>query len=338
MCPAVDTGTVPGGLSSVTCLVTGGAGFIGSNLVHALVASGAQVRVVDAMVPFHGGDRRNLDGLDQVEVLEADIGDSRVSDILDGVDVVLNAAGQVSHHASMTDPLRDLDLNTRSHLAFLEMLRRVRPTARIVLTSTRQVYGRPERIPVDEQHPVDPVDVNGIDKLACERFHLLYGRAHDLRPTVLRLTNVYGPRQNLLKEDLGVLPVFIRSALRGETIQLFGDGEQRRDCLHVSDVVAACLSSALTDAAVGRVLNIGNTESWSLRRIAEAAVRAAGSDGAIDYVPWPAHLARIDIGDFQCDISAAKATLGWSPVMSIDDGMADAVTFYRRHPWYLSST
>lgn len=330
------------GLAGAQCVVTGGLGFIGSNLVHALVAAGAQVRVIDALVPEHGGDRRNLDGLSGVEILVADLGDHRVAGALEGADVVFNVAGQVSHHASMTEPLRDLDLNVRSHLALLETIRRVVPACRIVLTSTRQVYGRPEYLPVDERHPTRPVDVNGVDKLACEQFHLLYGTVHGLRPTVLRLTNVYGPRQNLLKDDLGALPVFLRRALLGEPIRLYGSGEQRRDCLHVDDVVTAMVQ-ATADRCVGEVVNLGHEHSWSLREIVGTivdAVRTVGGDGCgstVELVPWPPELARIDIGDFQGDWTKASELLGWKPAVDLVDGVHDTVRYYTEHPWYLSS-
>ena len=328
-------------LGGTTCLVTGGLGFIGSNLALALASAGATVRVVDALVPEHGGDRRNLAPAAGIDVLVADLGHHCVAERVAGADVIFNVAGQVSHHASMTDPLRDLDLNVRSHLAFLETVRRVNPTARLVLTSTRQVYGRPEMLPVTEDHPARPIDVNGIDKLACEQLHLLYGTAHDLRPTILRLTNVFGPRQNLLKDDLGALPVFVRRALNGEPIRLYGDGTQRRDCLHVDDVVAALTTAAVTDAAIGAAVNNGNTESWTLREIAETLVAAAAASGPaspIETVPWPAELTRIDIGDFATDPGRAAGLLGWRPTMSLADAAADTVRFYRRNPWYLSST
>ncbi|MGE0508238.1 MAG: NAD-dependent epimerase/dehydratase family protein [Acidimicrobiia bacterium] len=328
-------------LGGTTCVVTGGLGFIGSNVALALAHAGARVRVVDALVPAHGGDRRNLGERSDIEVLEADLGDPRVAEVVADADIVFNIAGQVSHHASMTDPLRDLDLNVRSHLALLETLRAVNPTVRIVYTSTRQVYGRPERIPVEESHPARPVDVNGVDKLACEQLHLLYGKVHGLRPTALRLTNVYGPRQNLVKEDLGALPVFVRRSLRGEVIRLFGDGSQRRDCLHVDDVVRALGAAATTDAAVGAVVNIGHERSWTLREIADALIGAVVADGGphseVELVPWPPELSKIDIGNFETDTRLATRLLGWRPLVTLEDGARDTVVFYRRHPWYLSS-
>ena len=333
---ASDASSELAALSSATCVVTGGLGFIGSNMVHALVCAGAHVRVVDALVPGDGGDRRNLEGV-PVELLVADVGDARVADLVADADVIFNVAGQVSHHASMSDPLRDLDLNVRSHLAFLETLRRVTPTARLVLTSTRQVYGRPERLPVDESHPPRPVDVNGIDKLACEQLHLLYGQVHGLRPTALRLTNVYGPRQCLVRDDLGVLPVFFRRALEGRTIELYGDGMQRRDCVHVDDVVRA-LALATADEAVGEVINLGHPTSSTLREVAETIVRLARSDGGVELIPWPEEQERIDIGDFEGDYAKAADLLGWKPSIDLQDGLERTVAFYRDHPWYLSST
>ena len=328
-------------LSATTCVVTGGLGFIGSNMVHALASAGARVRVVDALVPEHGGDRRNLEGIEhpeRVEVVVADLGDAGVAEVLTGADVVFNVAGQVSHLASMTDPLRDLDLNVRSQLAFLETLRRARPEARVVLTSTRQVYGRPERLPVDETHPPRPVDVNGIDKLAAEQLHLLYGRVHGLRVTALRLTNVYGARQCLTRRDLGVLAVFLRRAIEGEVIELYGDGLQRRDCVHVDDVVRALALAATTDPAVGEIVNLGHPTSSTLREIAETIVWLANSAGGLRLIPWPEDLARIDIGDFEGDYCRAAQLLGWKPAIDLPDGVARTIAFYRRHPWYLSST
>jgi len=324
-------------LASTTCVVTGGLGFIGSNLARHLLAAGAHVRVVDALVPTHGGDPRNLEGTG-AEILVADLGAPEVADVVEGADVVFNVAGQVSHVASMTEPLADLELNVRSHLAFLETLRRVAPCTTVVHTSTRQVYGRPERTPVDESHPTRPVDVNGIDKLAGEQLHLLYGTVHDLRVSALRLTNVYGPRQSLAHQDLGFLPVFIRRALEGGTITLYGDGSQRRDCLHVDDVCRSLALAATTPAAAGEVLNVGSDTDHTLAEIAAILVAAVGGTAEVAMAPWPAERVPIDIGDFATDATRATKVLGWKPSIGIDEGLRATVDFYRAHPWYLSST
>jgi len=327
-------------LAGRRCVVTGGLGFIGSNMVHALVAAGARVTVIDALVPQHGGHERNLAGVaDDVHVVRADIGDTTaVPDAVRGAELVFNVAGQVSHHESMTDPLRDLDLNARSHLAFLEILRAHNPRATVVHTSTRQVYGRPRYLPVDEDHPTAPVDVNGIDKLAGEQFHLLYARVHGMPTCALRLTNVYGPRQSLLIDGLGFLPVFVRRAMAGQPLSVYGDGGQLRDCLHVDDVVRAMVLAAVTPEAVGEVFNLGHPDALSLLQIAHLTADAAGAGTQVATVPWPDALAAIDIGSFQGDYSKAKRMLGWEPAVGFRDGIARTLAYYREHPWYRSST
>jgi UDP-glucose 4-epimerase len=322
-------------LRATTCVVTGGLGFIGSNVVHALAAAGARVRVVDALVPGHGGDRRNVAGLG-VDVLVAAIDDPAVGDLLEGADVVFNIAGQVSHTASMHAPMIDLQLNAMTHAAFLEMLRAVNPGARVVHTSTRQVYGQPLRNPVDEEHPTRPVDVNGVAKLAGEQLHMVYAQAYGMACTSLRLTNVYGPRQRLTSDGLGFLPVFIRRALQGEELRIFGDGAQRRDCLYVDDVVEA-LVAATDERAVGLVLNAGHGKDHSLAEIAEQIIDAAGT-GSLTYVPWPAAHQQIAIGSFHTDGALIAATLGWSATTDLATGLTRTIAFYRELPWYLSST
>ncbi len=323
-----------------SCLVTGGLGFIGSNLALALAAGGARVSVIDALVPQHGGDRRNLaPGGEDISVTIAGIGDrDGVAPLLRDADVIFNVAGQVSHLESMADPLRDLELNVRSHLAFLELARELRPTATIVHTSTRQVYGRPRYLPVDEEHVTTPVDVNGVDKLAGEQLHLIYAAVHDMPITALRLTNVYGPRQCLTRDGLGFFPVFLRHAMRGEPIKVYGDGTQQRDCLHVDDVVDALALAATTPDAVGQFFNLGHDDATDLATIARLVVDAADRGSDVTAVPWPPDHARIDIGSFQGDFSKAKRVLGWEPRIDLATGIADTVAFYRAHPWYLSST
>lgn len=323
-------------------MVTGGCGFIGSNLVHRLVAHGARVRVIDVLDPALGGDRRNLDELSGVNVgvdaMIASIGDPSAAELVDGADVIFNIAGQVSHAASMRDPLHDLQLNMIDHALFLETVRRVAPGVRIVHTSTRQVYGRAERLPADETVAAHPVDVNGVAKLAGEKLHMVYSDAFGLPATALRLTNTYGPRQRLTSEDLGVLPVFVRQALSGEPIELFGDGSQRRDCLHVDDVVDALLV-ATADAAIGRVYNVGHTVDHSLAEIAAAAVAAARATGGpaseIGLVSWPSEHALVDIGSFATDSRRIATELGWTATIGLADGLRATMAFYREHDWYL---
>ncbi|MEO7370605.1 MAG: NAD-dependent epimerase/dehydratase family protein, partial [Ilumatobacteraceae bacterium] len=297
---------------------------------------GATIRIIDALFAEHGGDRRNVDGLD-AEILVAEIGDDSVAEAVAGADVIFNLAGQVSHLASMRDPLQDLHVNAVTHASFLEILRRVNPSARVVHTSTRQVYGRPLRSPVDELHPTRPMDVNGVSKLAGEQLHLVYHTAHGLPATSLRLTNVYGPRQRLSSDELGFLPVFIRKALSNERIEIFGDGSQRRDCVYVDDVVDA-LIAATAQAAIGRVFNVGNVADHSLAEIAATTIDATDSSGGLQLVPWPADHQRIDIGSFHTDGTTIAEVLGWKATTDLESGLRATATFYRGHPWYLSST
>ena len=330
-----DRGETTADLRGTVCVVTGGLGFIGSNLVHRLVAMGATVRVIDALVPSHGGDRRNVDGLD-IAILNARLGDDLVADVIAGADLLFNFAGQVSHTASMIDPQLDLHLNALDHAQLLETVRRVNPSLRIVHASTRQVYGRVDRLPADETTAANPVDVNGVAKLAGEQLHMVYNHAHGIPCTSLRLSNVYGPRQRLTSDGLGFLPVFFRRALRGEQIDIFGDGSQQRDCLHVDDVVDAALA-ATADAAVGRVYNVGNQNAHSLSHIAALISAAASSAVPVRYVPFPDDHQRIDIGSFMTDSGRIAAELGWVSSIEMAAGIVQTMTFYKENPWYLSS-
>ena len=293
--------------------------------------------MVDALVPTHGGDRVNLDGAaGPIEVIEAHVDDvGVVRDAATASEVVFNLAGQVSHVESMERPRFDLEINTASQLGFLEILRETGSNAVVVYTSTRQIFGHPRYLPVDEDHPVSPVDVNGISKSATEQLHLLYGELYGIRASSVRLTNVYGPRQRLRDNLQGFLPIFVRRALSGEPITVFGDGAQERDCLYVDDVVECLLLTARSAEAPGEVFNVGNDERLSLRAIAEAVVAAAGS-GSIESVPWPHDRDAIDIGSYYGDSSKAKRLLGWEPRTSFADGIATTIEFYRSHrPRYM---
>ena len=326
------------------CLVTGGLGFIGSNLALALARRGAEVTVLDARVPRHGANPANLipDGRGEphpsIAVIEADLGDVQRPEVRAAAltaEFVFNLAGQVSHVDSMDDPLFDLSVNTTSQFRFLELLRRENVAATVVYTSTRQIFGKPRYLPVDEEHPVAPVDVNGITKYATEQLHLLYHEVYGLRASAVRLTNVFGPRQRLVDDLQGFLPIFVRRALDDDTIAVFGDGAQERDCLYVDDVVDFLERAALSADAPGQIFNVGNDERLSLGAIAEAVVQAAGS-GRVEHVPWPPDRDAIDIGSYFGDSSKAKRMLGWVPRTSFAEGIARTLAFYRARPqWYL---
>jgi UDP-glucose 4-epimerase len=304
------------------------------------------VTVLDSRVPRHGANPFNLvpdgeadrGGADpRIAVVEADVGAVDRTDVRDAaasVDLVFNLAGQVSHVDSMAAPLFDLSVNTTSQFAFLEMLRTVNPAARVVYTSTRQIFGKPKYLPVDEEHPVAPVDVNGITKYATEQLHLLYHEVYGLAATAVRLTNVFGPRQRLTDDLQGFLPIFVRRALDDEVITVFGEGEQQRDCLYVDDVVECLELAALAPDAPGQIFNVGNDERLSLAAIAAAIVEVVGR-GRVEHVPWPPDRDAIDIGSYFGDSSKAKRVLGWEPRTAFADGMAATVTFYReRLAWY----
>jgi UDP-glucose 4-epimerase len=316
------------------CLVTGGLGFIGSNLTHALAAVGAEVRVVDSLEPRHGGNVRNIEGA-PVALTIGDIADaSVVTDALSGAEYIFNLAGQVSHVDSMEDPLRDLDTNARSQLAFLELVRSTNPESPVVYASTRQVYGRPDELPADEATAVRPVDVNGVSKLAAEQFHLLYQQVHGIPASVLRLSNVYGPRQRL-EDHVGFLPAFLRRALNGEPIAVYGDGSQERDCLYVGDAVSALLAAGDSPAATGEVFNIGHHEHHTLGEIAEIVIDAAGA-GDIVEVPWPEGSKRIAIDSYWTDYRRASEVLGWEPTWSLTEGLVHTIAYYRsRLAWHV---
>lgn len=313
------------------CLVTGGLGFIGSNLAVALAAAGADVTVVDGCVPRHGGGRHNLVGSEGIAVIEADLADTEAYVAAAAeAEFVFNLAGQVSHVDSMTDPLGDLHVNTTGHVALLELLRHHNPQVPIVYASTRQIYGRVQYRPVDEEHPVHPVDVNGIDKYAGEQFHTLYAQVHGMRASALRLTNIYGPRLRLLGDHHGFIANFIRKALQGDSITLFGDGSQERDVLFVRDAINAFVLAATTEDAVGEVFNIGHPDSLPLRRIAEVIVEQVGS-GSVVLEPWPEDRKKIDIGSYSTDCSKAKRILGWEAETDLEDGMSETIEFIRQH-------
>lgn len=310
-------------------LITGGLGFIGSNLARELVRSGAHVTVVDSLVPEYGGNRHNLAGItSRVRVHIADVRDwPRLPDLVRGQDFLFNLAGQTSHMDSMTDPQTDLDINCRAQLAILEACRLHNPDIRIVFASTRQIYGRPDYLPVDEKHPLRPVDVNGINKLAGEQFHLLYSQVHGIRATALRLTNTIGPRMRVKDARQTFVGVWIRRLLEGEPVEVWG-GEQLRDFTYVDDAVEAFLLSAAQPQAVGRIFNLGGPPPVTLQRLAELLIEINGG-GEFVVRKFPADRRRIDIGDYYADDRLIGRVLGWRPRTNLKAALARTVAYYR---------
>jgi UDP-glucose 4-epimerase len=313
-------------------LITGGLGFIGSNLARELVGMEADVTIVDSLVPEYGGLRFNIAGIeDRVTVNVSDVRDEHsLRHLIQGQDILFNLAGQTSHLDSMTDPYTDLEINARSQLSILEACRHGNPGVAVVFASTRQIYGRPERLPVDEEHPIAPVDVNGINKAAGEWYHLLYGEVYGIRTSVLRLTNTYGPRMRVRDARQTFLGVWIKQALADDELLVYGDGSQRRDLTYVDDAVAAFLLAALREESAGRVFNLGGDGHISLLELGELLTGIAGT-GRVKTIPFPADRKSIDIGDFYADWSAIESTLGWQPVVPLEEGLERTLGYYRQH-------
>ncbi len=313
-------------------MITGGLGFIGSNLAHLLTAAGARVLIVDSLIDDYGGNLFNVDGIaDKVRVNIADVRQQTTMNYLvREQEVIFNLAGQVSHIDSMQDPYTDLEINCRSQLALLEACRRFNPAVKVVFAGTRQVYGRPDTLPVSESHLVRPTDVNGINKAAGEYYHLVYNNVFGVRACSLRLTNVYGPRQLLKHNRQGFIGWFIRQAIEDREIQIYGDGSQIRDFVYVDDAADAFLRAGATDDSNGQVFNVGGIEPVRHRDVVEQLISVAGT-GRYRFVEWPAEKKAIDIGDFYADSSLIRRTLGWEPVTGLREGFTRTVAFYRAH-------
>jgi len=313
-------------------LVTGGLGFIGSNLCRSLADLGARVLAVDSLLPDYGGNLFNLAGYeDKVKINIADVRGHGMEYLVREQDILFNLAGQVSHIDSMVDPFTDLEINCRSQLWILEAVRKNNPGVKIVYAGTRQVYGKPMRLPVDETHLLNPTDVNGINKISGEFYHLVYHSVYGIRSTSLRLTNTYGPRQLIKHNRQGFIGWFIRQAVRGEEIQLFGDGQQKRDFDYVDDVVDALLRAGAMEAADGEVFNLGGEAPVALIDIAKMLVELAGRGGSYRLVAFPADRKKIDIGDFYADTTKIRKALGWKPEVALRDGLARTIDYYREH-------
>jgi UDP-glucose 4-epimerase len=313
-------------------LITGGLGFIGSSLAHELVGAGADVVLVDSLVPEYGGNLENIRGIeDLVHVTVSDVREEpSLRRLVQGREILFNLAGQTSHLDSMRDPFTDLEINSRAQLAILEACRHHNPAISTVFASTRQIYGSPVYLPVDEKHPIAPVDVNGINKTAGEWYHLLYGRVYGMRVAVLRLTNTYGPRMRVRDARQTFLGWWFRLILEGRELTIYGDGSQRRDFTYVDDATRAFLLAAVREEASGQVYNLGSREVVALQELAELVVDVNGS-GSLDLVPFPEDRKAIDIGDYYADFAKIERELGWSPAVGLREGIGQSLDFYREH-------
>ena len=312
-------------------LITGGLGFIGANLARRLVELGAQVTLVDSLIPAYGGNLFNIAGIeDRVRVNISDVRDAHsMRYLVQGMDFLFNLAGQTSHMDSMEDPYTDLEINAHAQLSILESCRHYNPGIKVVFASTRQIYGKPDYLPVDEKHLLRPVDVNGINKMAGEWYHILYNNVYGVRACALRLTNTYGPRMRVKDARQTFLGVWLRLIVEGKPLEVWG-GEQLRDFSYVDDVVAALLAAAASEATNGRAFNLGGDCVISLRALAELLI-AVNGDGEFRLRTFPEDRKRIDIGDYYADDTLFRTTLGWAPAVSLAEGLARSLEFYRTH-------
>ena len=318
-------------ISNKKILITGGLGFIGSNLARRLVEHGNTITTVDSLIPEYGGNLRNVHDIhDKITISLSDVRDvTAINDLITGHDYLFNLAGQTSHLDSMHDPITDLDINAKAQLSILEACRKYNPDIRVVFASTRQIYGKPSYLPVDEKHSRHPVDVNGINKIAGEQYHILYQEVYGIASSVLRLTNTYGPRMRIRDARQTFLGIWIRRLLEGKSIQVFGDGKQRRDYNYIEDVLDALLIAATDKNAVGNVYNLGAPDPLSLEDTAKIMCREIeGSD--YQMIPFPEDRKAIDVGDFICDYSAFRDQFGWEPKTTFIEGVSKSLDFFKR--------
>ena len=311
-------------------IITGGLGFIGSNLAARLVQDGAEVTLVDSLVPEYGGNRFNIRNFAKsVQLNISDVRDEfSLRHLIRDQDVLFNLAGQTSHMDSMSDPSTDLDINCRAQLSILEVCREVNPAIRIVFASTRQIYGKPDYLPVDEKHPLRPVDVNGINKMAGEWYHILYNNVYGISACALRLTNTYGPRMRIKDARQTFLGIWIKKVLQGEPFEVW-EGSQLRDFTYVDDCVEALILAASNDLSQGKIFNLGGAEAPVRLDELAALLVEVNQGGSYQLMEFPEERRRIDIGDYYSDSSLIQSTLGWAPRIRIREGLRKTLAFYK---------
>ena len=312
-------------------LITGGLGFIGSNLARRLVGLGAKVTLVDSLIPEYGGNLFNIAGIeDKVKVNISDVRDEfSMHSMVQGQDYLFNLAGQTSHLDSMRDPFTDLEINCRAQLSILEVCRRFNPNIKIVFASTRQIYGKPEYLPVNEKHLLRPVDVNGINKMAGEWYHILYNNVYGIRACALRLTNTYGPRMRVKDARQTFLGLWIRLLMENNPFEVW-EGHQLRDFSFVDDAVDAFLLAAANEESNGHIFNLGDDNVVSLKDLADLLIKI-NEGGRYILKSFPTERKQIDIGDYYADYGLIHSKLGWKPKIQLQEGLTITCSFYREH-------
>jgi len=315
-----------------TALVTGGLGFIGSNIAHKLVELGARVKVVDACIDPYGWNMANLKGIeDKSEFVKADIRDKEAMEkAVEGVDCVFNCAAQVSHIDSMSDPYLDIDINCRGNMTLLEALRKKNDKAKVVYAGTRGQLGAMEYSPADEMHPDRPTDIYGVNKTAGEKYHLVYNKAYGMPATSIRINNSFGERHQMKHGKYGIMNWFIRLALEDKEITVYGDGSQKRDYNYIADVVDAMILAAQADKTNGKYYYIGSGEPITFMDMTKKIIQAVGK-GQLKQVPWPPERKAIEVGDFFVTFKAFSDDTGWEPRTGFDDGLRKTVEFYKQN-------
>lgn len=315
-------------------LITGGLGFIGSNLAIELVGQDAEVTIVDALIPAYGGNLFNIEPIkNKVKVVRGDIRDKKnVDELAKGKEIIFNLAGTLSHVDSMTDPMTDLEINCRAQLSLLESVRKINPGVKIVFAGTRNQYGKARYLPVDENHPQEPTDINGINNIAAEKYHLMYTQVYGIKTVSLRMTNTFGPRHQMKHPRQGVLNWFIRKILDGEDVVLFGDGKLVRDVNYIDDAVSALLLVGQSSRGWGQAFNLGGTPI-SLAEFVNLTVRIVGK-GKSRTVPFPVERKQIEVGDYIADYKKITKTYGWKPKTSLAEGIKKTVEYYKKYREY----
>lgn len=313
-------------------LITGGLGFIGSNLAIKLIDEDHKVTIIDSLIDGYGGNIYNLKNFEnKCNINISDIRDENsIKYLVKDKDVIFNLAAQIGHQRSMINPIQDLEINVRSQLNLLESIRKFAPDSQVVFTSTRQIYGKPQYLPVDEKHPINPVDINGINKFAAEQYHLLYYKIYGIKSTILRLTNTYGPRMRIKDSQQTFIGFWIKKILLGEAIPIYGEGDQIRDFNFVDDVVEALISCINQDKAYGKTINIGSRTNLTLKELGNE-LKKIDSNVKVEFIPFPKENKKIDIGNYYSNIDLSKEILNWSPEIKLNKGLKKTINFYKKN-------